>query len=83
VWVSDTFGGGGLSVAQGESLDLLNGRLALTYMSGSDLMYSYASVSAVPEPSTYAAIAGCGALGLAVWRRRGRAGGTAAKTAGV
>jgi PEP-CTERM motif len=28
------------------------------------------SVSAIPEPSTYAAIAGLGALGLAVWRRR-------------
>ncbi len=33
------------------------------------------SVSAVPEPSTYAAIAGLGALGLAFWRkRRSRAG---------
>jgi hypothetical protein len=28
------------------------------------------SISAVPEPSTYAAFAGLGALGLAVWRRR-------------
>lgn len=28
------------------------------------------SVSAIPEPSTYAALAGLGALGLAVWRRR-------------
>jgi hypothetical protein len=81
-WVSDTFGSGALSVAQGESLDLLNGRLALTYTSGSDLMYSYASVSAVPEPSTYAAIAGGGVLGLAVWRRRrSRAGGITLKTA--
>ena len=28
------------------------------------------SVSAIPEPSTYAAIAGAGVLGLALWRRR-------------
>lgn len=28
------------------------------------------SVSAIPEPSTYAAFAGLGALGLAIWRRR-------------
>jgi hypothetical protein len=30
------------------------------------------SLSAVPEPSTYAALAGVGALGLVVWRRRNR-----------
>lgn len=29
-----------------------------------------ASASAIPEPSTYAALAGVGALGLAAWRRR-------------
>jgi hypothetical protein len=28
------------------------------------------SVSAIPEPSTYAAMAGAAALGLAFWRRR-------------
>ncbi len=31
------------------------------------------SVSAVPEPSTYAAFAGLGALGLALWHRRRKA----------
>lgn len=30
------------------------------------------SVSAIPEPSTYAALAGLGALGLALWRRRAK-----------
>ncbi|ACB74999.1 PEP-CTERM sorting domain-containing protein [Opitutus terrae] len=30
------------------------------------------TTSAVPEPSTYAAIAGAAALGFAAWRRRGR-----------
>jgi len=28
------------------------------------------TVSAIPEPSTYAALSGVLALGLAVWRRR-------------
>lgn len=31
------------------------------------------SVAAIPEPSTYAALAGLGALGLAVWHRRRKA----------
>ncbi len=30
------------------------------------------TASTIPEPSTYAAVAGLAALGLAVWRRRGR-----------
>lgn len=33
-------------------------------------MLSYPSVSAVPEPSTYAALAGVASLGLVAWRRR-------------
>lgn len=33
-------------------------------------MLNYASVSAVPEPSTYAALAGLAALGVVAWRRR-------------
>lgn len=32
--------------------------------------FSVAATSAVPEPSTYAALAGLGALGLAWWRRK-------------
>ena len=35
-----------------------------------DMYYDNLSVSAIPEPSTYAALAGLGALGLAFWRRR-------------
>jgi hypothetical protein len=38
--------------------------------------YSTASVSAIPEPSTYAAIFGASALGLAAWRRRRASGST-------
>jgi hypothetical protein len=30
----------------------------------------YATAAAIPEPSTYAALAGLGALGLVLWRRR-------------
>lgn len=33
-------------------------------------MTIYASASPIPEPATYAALAGLGALGLALWRRR-------------
>ncbi len=33
-------------------------------------MLSYSAMSAVPEPSTYAALAGLAALGLVIWRRR-------------
>lgn len=38
---------------------------------GGMMMSIQASASAIPEPSTYAAMAGLGVLGLAVWRRRG------------
>lgn len=36
-----------------------------------------AAVSAVPEPSTWAALAGVAVLAFAAWRRRGRSGGVA------
>lgn len=39
-------------------------------VSGGELYADNFSVSAIPEPSTYAAFAGLGALGLACWRRR-------------
>jgi len=35
------------------------------------------TISAIPEPSTYAAIAGAAMLGLAVWHRRRRSTSTA------
>ncbi|PAW66058.1 MAG: hypothetical protein B9S34_09020 [Opitutia bacterium Tous-C1TDCM] len=72
-WVSDSFGSGVLGFGQGETLDFLNGTLGLAYVTGGgDLAYAFASVSAIPEPSTYALCAGLGALGLALWRRTRR-----------
>jgi hypothetical protein len=44
-----------------------NGAGAIT---AGQMYYDNLSVSAIPEPSTYAALAGLGALGLAIWRRR-------------
>ncbi len=37
---------------------------------GNDLALTYTGVSAVPEPSTYALLAGFAALGIVTWRRR-------------
>ena len=37
-----------------------------------DLSFSVSAISAIPEPSTYAALAGAAALGGAAWRRRRR-----------
>jgi hypothetical protein len=46
-----------------------NSNISAAITSGSMYADNF-SISAVPEPSTYAAFAGVGALGLAVWRRR-------------
>ena len=62
-------GNGSLGVAQGESLDFLGGTLGLAYITtGGNTAFSTAT--AVPEPSTDAALAGLGVFGLAVWRKR-------------
>lgn len=41
-----------------------------TFLTVGDTLVARASLTAVPEPSAYAAIAGALGLGLAVWRRR-------------
>ncbi|MDI1248130.1 MAG: PEP-CTERM sorting domain-containing protein [Lacunisphaera sp.] len=46
-----------------------NSNMAAAISTGSVYADNF-SVSAIPEPSTYAAFAGLGALGLAFWRRR-------------
>jgi hypothetical protein len=43
---------------------------AMSFDFGSDLAFSLTAAAAVPEPSTYAALLGLGALGVAGWRRR-------------
>ena len=65
---SQTFSVGSLSGSVDET------RIS-TFTSGSfsTAMLSYGSMSAIPEPSTYAAIFGACALGLATYRRRRRA----------
>lgn len=47
---------------------------------GQDIFLNY-TAAAIPEPSTYAALAGLGALGLVMWKRRRRAQVTTAKSA--
>jgi hypothetical protein len=39
---------------------------------GNETDFTISTISAIPEPSTYAAFAGLGALGLVVWQRRRR-----------
>ncbi len=71
-----------LAGAQAPAVAPLNGGLGLRLFAASDnnnligagtLYYDNLSVSAIPEPSTYAAWAGVGALGLAVWRKKRKA----------
>lgn len=68
-----------LAGAQAGYTDPYNQKFALDLFAGSGggagaitggISFDNMSVSAIPEPSTYAAIAGLGALGLAFWRRR-------------
>lgn len=56
----DTFSG---SIDEARIFTFANGTFTTS-------MLSNAALSSVPEPSTYAALAGLAALGLAVWRRR-------------
>jgi hypothetical protein len=54
----------------GIGLDLLGQTNGAGVINAGQMTFDNFSVSAIPEPSTYAAFAGLGALGLAVWRRR-------------
>jgi autotransporter-associated beta strand protein len=81
--VSTTTGYGGLTLGGGFSGTSFSGTLitgglvvgsglggyssSTLFLVGNDI---YVNVSAVPEPSTCAALAGLGVLGLAAWRRR-------------
>jgi hypothetical protein len=61
---------GGGNVTNGFNFEVFgNSNLAASLSAGSVYADNF-SVSAIPEPSTYAAFAGLGALGLAIWRRR-------------
>lgn len=67
-----TGGGGGLGTYIGPGFAGSIDELRVSSFTGSfsTSMLSYNSISAVPEPSTYAALAGLAALGLVAWRRR-------------
>jgi len=65
-------GGGGLGTYIGPGFAGSVDELRVSTFTGSfnTSMLSYNTISAVPEPSTYAALAGLAALGLVAWRRR-------------
>lgn len=73
-----------LAGAQAPTVAPLNGGMGLRFFAASDnnagdtiaagtLYYDNLTVSAIPEPSTYAALAGVGVLGLAMWRKKRKA----------
>lgn len=53
--------------------EIASGALAGVFYGGGQLQTTTFTISAIPEPSTYAALAGTAMLGLAFWRRRRRA----------
>lgn len=71
---SDTLHDLGLAVGPGQAFTFrvygLGGNSDAIFGFSVDDVTVTGAVSAVPEPSTYAALAGAGALGLAWWRRR-------------
>jgi hypothetical protein len=68
----DSGGLAGWSISNGAWLNYPSPGQAWTFFDGAPLISVQATASAIPEPSTYAAIAGAAMLGLAVWQRRRR-----------
>lgn len=64
------FDAGKFTIDSSGFTNALAGGLWSLAVTGNDLTLNFAAATAVPEPSTYAALAGLGALGLALYRRR-------------